>query len=84
MKLTLTSNHEQPVIRVVGEHGDIIRFTAEDLRQLNEFAATCPEFKELPVRFKAGDVVNHKTVVAFFVEGGFWRTSFLVLASPRS
>lgn len=53
MKLTLTSSNEQPVIRVdsrvVHEYGTItysvIDFTAEDLRQLNEFATTCPTFK---------------------------------------
>lgn len=49
MKLTLTSNTDHPVIRVdnfkAGSpvYGSI-EFTAEDLRQLNDFAATCPMF----------------------------------------
>lgn len=50
MKLTLTSNETDPVIRVedinaFGRTHTTLHFTAEDLRQLNEFAATCPTFK---------------------------------------
>lgn len=51
MKLTLTSNTDQPVIRVdnfkAGSpvYGSI-EFTPGDLRQLNAFAATCPMFVE--------------------------------------
>lgn len=49
MKLTLTSNADQPVIRVDNFNAGSpvygsIEFTAEDLRQLNAFAATCPMF----------------------------------------